>query len=380
MESMSWVDALVLVWVALSALVGFHRGLTAQVVSLVGLALGGFAGARIGPLFLSDGSPWVPFASLIGALVGALLLQAAASIAGGRLRDRLSGRPPLRVADGAGGVLVGAALGLAVAWLGAVTALQLDRPVLRGAVRDSAILSGLVDAVPPRAVLRTLARLDPLPLIAAPPDLRLPPPDPSVAGGRAARAAARSVVKVETFACGTGVQGSGWVVRRGLVATNVHVITGADELAVAAPNGQVLPARAVYADPGDDVALLRVPGLKTRPLRLGSRVDNGAEVVLLGYPEDGPLSASAGVAGQPTKVFAANAYGGRPRLRTVVPLRGQVERGDSGGPVVDRGGDVVAMMFAASTDGDGGFGVPASEIAAALDAPHRPVESGPCPA
>jgi S1-C subfamily serine protease len=379
---MTWVDGIVVAWVAISAVLGFHRGLTAQVISLAGLAIGGFAGARIGPLLLPDGdsSPWVPFASLIGALVGALLLQAVASVAGARLRNRLDRRPPLKAADGAGGIVLGTALGLAIAWLAAVAALQLDRPGLRSAVRDSAILSGLVDAVPPRSVLRTLARLDPLPLISAPPDLRLPPPDESVLASRTARAAARSVVKIQTSACGAGVQGSGWVVDRELVVTNVHVVTGADLVEVAAPDGQVLPATVVYRDPGNDVALLAVEGLRARELPLARTVRDGVPVVLLGYPKDGPLTATAGTAGRPAKVFAADAYGRRTRLRTVVPLRGSVQRGDSGGPVVNRSGRVVAMMFAATAEGGGGFGVPISEIADAAEEELRPLEPGPCPA
>lgn len=379
---MTWVDGVVLVWLAISALLGYQRGLTAQLVSLAGLALGGFAGARIGPLLLPDGdsSPWVPFASLIGALVGALLLQAVASVAGARLRSRLGRRPPLKAADGAGGIVLGAALGLAIAWLAAVAALQLDRPGLRGAVRDSAILSGLVDAVPPRSVLRTLARLDPLPLISAPPDLRLPAPDKSVLASETARGAAASVVKVQTAACEAGVQGSGWVAAPELVVTNVHVVTGADLVEVAVPGGQVLPAAVVYLDPGNDIALLAVAGLRARALPLARTVRDGAQVVLLGYPKDGPLTATAGTAGRPAKVFADDAYGRKTRLRTVVPLRGSVQRGDSGGPVVNRAGRVVAMMFAATAQGGGGFGVPVSEIAGALNEELRPVEPGPCPA
>jgi S1-C subfamily serine protease len=379
---MTWVDGLVLAWVAISALLGYQRGLTAQLVSLAGLAIGGFAGARIGPLFLPDGdsSPWVPFASLVGALVGALLLQAVASVAGARLRNRLDHRPPLKAADGAGGIVLGTALGLAIAWLAAVAALQVDRPGLRTAVRDSAILSGLVDAVPPRSVLRTLARLDPLPLISAPPDLRLPPPDESVLGSDTARAAARSVVKVQTAACGAGVQGSGWVVAPELVVTNVHVVTGADLVEVAVPGGQALPATVVYLDPGNDVALLAVDGLSARALEPARKVRDGAEVVLLGYPKDGPLTATAGTAGRPAKVFAADAYGRKTRLRTVVPLRGSVQRGDSGGPVVNRNGRVVAMMFAATAEGGGGFGVPVSEVVDALSEKLGPVDPGPCPA
>jgi S1-C subfamily serine protease len=351
-----------------------------QLLSLVGLAIGGLAGAWLGPLVLSGGrgSPWVPLASLVGALVGALLVHTAASLLGARIRARFDTRQPLRLADAAGGVIVGAALGLAIAWLAAVAVLQLERPGLRTAVRGSAILSALVDAVPPRSVLRTLVRLDPLPLIAAPPDLRLPPPDASVLRSPLARSAARSVVKVEAFACGIGVQGTGWVVRRGLVATNVHVVGGAEELRISAPNGQAVEATIVYLDPGDDVALLRAAGLRSRPLGRARRLPEDARVVLLGYPRDGPLVSSAGRAGQPTKVFAADAYGEKTRLRTVVPLRGRVQQGDSGGPVVNRSGRVVAMMFAASRKGGGGFGIPVAEIEDGLETPLRPVSPGPC--
>ena len=319
----------------------------------------------------------MPLASLIGAIVGALALQATASLVGTRLRFAIS-RSPLRFADSAGGVLIGIGVGLAVAWLAAVAALQIDAAGLRQRVQKSSILSGLVDAVPPRSVLRTLARLDPLPLIAAPPDLRLPPPDGSVLRTGVTREVAASVVKVESLACGAGVQGSGWVVRRGLVATNAHVVAGGEEMRVAALDDQVLPATLVYLEPGNDVALLSVPGLRAPKLELATKAPSDDQVVLLGYPRDGALTAVAGTAGNPTNVFAPDAYGGHTRLRTVVPLRGKVQRGDSGGPVINGNGRVVAMIFAASTRGASGFGVPAAKIAAALEPPLRPIDPGPC--
>ncbi len=376
---MSWVDALVLAWVALSAVVGFQRGLTAQFLSLAGLALGGLAGARLGPLFLPDGnsSPWVPFASLIGAVVGALLLQATASLLGTKVRWAIA-RGPFRLADSAGGVIIGIGVGLAVAWLAAVAALQIEGAGLRTSVQRSSILSGLVDAVPPRSVLRTLARLDPLPLISAPPDLSLPSPDGSVLASPVTRAAGHGVVKVESVACGAGVQGSGWVIRGNLVATNAHVIAGGEQIRVAAPNGQVLAATPVYVDGRNDVALLRVSGLDVRPLVVAAREPEDDQVILLGYPRDGALTAVAATAGRPTNVFTPDAYGGHTRLRTVIPLRGKVQRGDSGGPVVNSRGRVVGMMFAASTRGGGGFGVPTGKIVGALDSPLRPVDPGPC--
>jgi S1-C subfamily serine protease len=375
----NWVDPLVLLWVALSALVGFGRGLIAQVLSLAGLALGGFVGSRVAPLFLSDGhaSPWVPLASLVGAVVGALLLQVGATFAGHAVRMLLA-RGPLRLVDAGGGALAGSAIGLAVAWLAAVAALQIDRIGARESVQSSVILSSLVEAVPPEGVLQALARFDPLPLVAARPDVGLPPPDASVSESDAARRAQRAVIKIEGIACGVGIQGSGWVVARNLVATNAHVVAGQKSTQVLVPNGDVLSAQTVYFDPTNDVALLRVRGLGVRPLEIGDDPSNGEQVVLLGYPNDGNLVARAATAGRPRKVISPDAYGGRPGLRTVVPLRGKVEHGESGGPVVDANGEVVAMIFAASKTGRGGFGVPLAEIEEGLDSPLDPVSTGRC--
>jgi len=375
---LSWVDPLVLLWVALSALLGYQRGFAAQAFSLVGLVLGALAGSRIAPLLVGVGSEWVPFASLAGAVLGAIALQTAAGLLGGRLR-RLLPRGGPRLADSVGGTVLGAAVGVAVAWLAAAAALQVQGSGLRHTVRDSPILTGLVEVVPPRSVLRTLARFDPLPLIAASPGVELPPPDGSVLDSPVARRAGASVVKVLTVACGTGVQGSGWVIGRELVVTNAHVVAGEDETRVVVPNGQFLEAELVYVDAADDVALLAVDGMLARPLRLADGREAGEEAVILGYPGDGPLIASPATAGVPTKVFAPGAYGGRVRLRTVVPLRGEVERGASGGPVVDAAGRVLAMVFAAAKAGDGGYGIPVSELEQALEATPGPVDAGPCP-
>ena len=173
---MSWVDALVLAWVALSAVVGFQRGLTAQFLSLAGLALGGLAGARLGPLFLPDGNELA-----VGAVRKPDRRRRRCRCSSRRRRACsvrsvrwAIARGPFRLADSAGGVIIGIGVGLAVAWLAAVAALQIEGAGLRTSVQRSSILSSLVDAVPPRSVLRTLARLDPLPLISAPPDLSLP--------------------------------------------------------------------------------------------------------------------------------------------------------------------------------------------------------------
>jgi S1-C subfamily serine protease len=370
-------DILLVVWVAIFAIQGAYRGLVAQALSLVGFGIGALAGSWVAPQVLSDNSPWVAFASLAGAVIGASLLGAASTTLAESPRRFLAFRPGLRTLDGIGGAVLGGGLGLALAWLIAVVALHQPSLGLRGDIRDSTILPKLMRAVPPDRVLRALNRFDPFPQLAvrgAP----LPPPDPSVLQSPGAKAAAGSVVKIHGTACGLGTQGSGWVVRRFLVATNAHVIAGERDTTVLAPNGQTLSAEPVYVDPRNDVALLRVPSLELAPLAVDRTGDFPLQVVILGYPRDGALTGTAATAGAPRSVLAPDAYDRRVGSRTIVPLRGKVQPGESGGPVVDPRGSVVAMIFAGAKKGANGYSVPVDLVLGGLQSTTRRVSSGPC--
>jgi S1-C subfamily serine protease len=370
-------DVLLILWVAIFAVQGAFRGLIAQGLSLIGLGIGALAGSWIAPHLLADNSPWVSFASLVGAVVGASLLGAASASLAESPRRFLAFRPSLRLVDSASGGLVGGTLGLALAWLLAVVALHQPGLGFRKDVRDSTILPKLMRAVPPDRVLQALNRFDPFPeltLGGGP----LPPPDESVLASPGAKAAAGSVVKIHGTACGLGTQGSGWIVRRGLVATNAHVIAGEHDTQVLAPNGQQLGARPVYVDGKNDVALLRVSSLAVPPLAADQNDSFPKPVVILGYPRDGPLKAIAATAGAPREVIAPDAYDRRVGARVVVPMRGRVQPGESGGPVVDGRGSVVAMVFAGAKHGASGYAVPVDLVLRGVSSELRPVSSGPC--
>ena len=375
---MSAADLLLLAWVALLAVQGFFRGLAAQAISLAGIAAGGLVGAWLAPKVLGADSPWVALASLGGASVGALGLGLGAGPFADRARRSLATRRELRLLDGAGGIAGGAALGLAFAWLAAVLFLHEPAFGLRRAVQRSTILPALVHALPPERVLRALDRFDPLPLLPQVADANLPPPDASVLGSATTRAAARSVVKIEGLSCGLGVQGSGWMVRPGIVATNAHVIAGQTEPRVLAPNGRSEAGTVVYVDGRNDVALVRVGGLDIPPLPTDRAERFPVRAVLIGYPRNGGLTAAAATAGQPRTVLAPDAYRGRVRPRTVVPLRARVEHGESGGPVIDPDGEVFAMVFGGQRSGRGGYAVPIELVLRGLRSPLRAVSSGPC--
>jgi S1-C subfamily serine protease len=375
------VDAVVIAWVGVWALLGAARGMTEQVLSLFGLAVGAVAGSRLAPHLLPGGqeSVWLPLVALAGAVIGAALVQAILLRLSAPLRRRML-RDPLRAVDQGGGLVVGAALGIALAWMAAAVALYQpgDRVAgLRDQVQRSAILSSALDAVPPDAVLGALARIDPFPVIPLP-AAALPPPDPSVLEAPGARLAADSVVQLRGRACGLVKQGSGWVVADDLVATNAHVIAGQRDTTLTGPDGAALPAEPVHVDARNDVALLRADGLDLDPLELGDAPGAAEPVVLLGYPSGGPLVAEAATASAPRTVLVPDAYGRLSGPRVVVVTRGTLGPGSSGGPVIDRRGRVVAMIFGGDADGESGAAVPPGPIREGLGSALRPVPAGPC--
>ena len=376
---MSAIDVLVLAGVALSAFRGAQRGLMATFLGLAGFAVGAIIGSRLAPVLLQGGrhSPWLGVAGLAGALIGGSIVQVGAGAAANALRQHVV-RGPFAAMDTAGGVAAGVVLGLAVAWLVAVVALEQPGLHLRRNVQRSTILPALLRAVPASTVLDAIARFDPLPVVPAIAGQALDPPDPSVPRAPGPHAAQASVVRVQGTACGLGIQGSGWVVRRGIVVTNAHVIAGEHDIAVQPSASGTYSAVPIAVDGSNDVAILRVRGLPLPQLAIAPKDPSGGAVALIGYPQNGPLTSVPGRAGQPVTALAPGAYGGSVRPRTVVPLRGGLEHGDSGGPVVDRRGRVVAMMFAAARDGGGGFGVPLDAIRDALASARNRVSPGPC--
>ncbi len=376
---MTRVDWIALGFVALTALVGLRRGLIAGALAIVGIVAGAMIGARVAPLLLPDGSqsPYTPLAALAGAVLGAAVLEAIASMAGATVRAGIR-FPPLRALDTAGGLLLGAAAGLAIVWvLGAAALVLPGQRELRQAAQRSKVLARLNEIVSPQELLNALARVDPFPSIAGP-ELPTEPPTSAVLRRPVVRAAGESVVRVLGTACGLGISGTGWVARPGLVVTAAHVVAGEDDTAVVpSGSGLRLAAEAVAFDSRNDVAVLRVPGLTARPLALADP-EPGSPVAILGYPLNGPLDAEPGRVGRTAEVLTDDAYGQGPVRRVITAVGGVVRHGNSGGPAVDARGRVQLTVFAARIDDGGGYGIPARIVERALASARGPVSTGPC--
>jgi S1-C subfamily serine protease len=145
-----------------------------------------------------------------------------------------------------------------------------------------------------------------------------------------------------------------------------------------------LPAQAIDFDPHNDIAILRVPGLPSRPIGLSNSSPSGTSAAILGYPEDGPFDAEAGRIGPTVQLDTEDAYGNGPVQRSVTEFLGRVRPGNSGGPLVDSSGHVVATAFAALTGASGsgaGFAVPNALVRqqlAVAQARGAAVSTGPC--
>ena len=362
---MSRLDIAALCVILLTAVSGFRRGLIVGACSLGGLAAGAYVGAKLAPgLLRGPTSIYPPLVTLGGAVVGSGIGQFAAVTLGKSVRRALQ-VGLLRGFDNVGGAILGGLTGVAFVWvLGSVLLYIPTDGNLRREVQGSRIAGRLTSSLPPSRLIDELVRIDPFQSLAGP-AAHVTAGDPALLLAAPVVAARRSVVRIVGIACGVGVEGSGWIVARGLVVTNAHVVAGIAHPFVDRQGGRVRKSSVIGFDATNDLALLRVPGLDGRPLRR-AKPEANVPVVVLGFPENGPYVAIPGRLGATASTFARDAYGQFPVARGVTTIRADIRPGNSGGPIVDVFGRVRAVVFARRAKFNGGFGVPVQFVSVLL--------------
>jgi S1-C subfamily serine protease len=378
------IDFIIIVFAALFAVVGFARGFLIGALSLVGFVAGAYLGTRFGPQLLREGnqSPFAPLFGLLGALIGGTLISAGAEGLADAMRSAIVS-PAARTIDGLLGSVLAIALALGIAWLLSVIVLQTPGiRTHRRAIQRSEILKELNQVLPADEVLKALARFDPFPRITGP-EANVPPPRSAIARDADVQRAGDSVVQILGNSCGLGVSGSGWVAAPGVVVTNAHVVAGEQQgETVVQPRGAGARygATAIAFDSRNDVAVLRVPALPAAPLDFAGDVRVGEAGAVEGYPLSGPFAVRPARIGSTQTVLTQDAYGRRLVRRKITSFRGNVQPGNSGGPIVDAAGHVSATVFAKSTGGgpEGGFAIPNDIVRDTLRSASGPVGTGPC--
>jgi len=191
-----------------------------------------------------------------------------------------------------------------------------------------------------------------------------------------------STVKVIGTACGNEQEGSGFVVGPGMVATNAHVIAGEADPQVIL-GGTPYKATPVLFDPSFDLAILRTRAPLGPVLHIDAEeVGRGTQAAILGYPEDGPLTVNpAGVTAEVT-ALGRDIYNQGAVTRGVYALDAVVRPGNSGGPLMGPGGQVIGVVFSRSTVyPDVGYALTSPGVLARVQeaASHQqPVSTGKC--
>ena len=177
--------------------------------------------------------------------------------------------------------------------------------------------------------------------------------------------------------------GSGFrITTRGHVLTNAHVVRECAEVRIP-PKGIVQVAA---RDNASDLALLQAPAgtahVSAR-FRQGRGIRPGANILVVGYPLRGLVASGTNVS-----TGAVSALVGPGDDRSLIQITAPVQPGNSGGPVLDAGGNVVGVVVGkldaikvATSTGDipqnVNFAVSAGAVRAFLDDEGIPYETAP---
>lgn len=178
----------------------------------------------------------------------------------------------------------------------------------------------------------------------------------------------RSLVKItQEGREGVDGLGTGFVVSEdGLIATNLHVIGEARRLRVELADGRKLKVEVVHAtDARTDLALLKVAARDLEPLNLGDseQLEQGERLVAMGNPEGLEFSVVEGV----VSAIRELEIEGVPMIQVALPI----ERGNSGGPVLNSKGEVVGVLTLKSLRTDNlGFAMPIHQLKKLIAKPN----------
>ncbi len=163
--------------------------------------------------------------------------------------------------------------------------------------------------------------------------------------------------------------GSGFVLdREGHVLTNFHVIDGARQIEVTLDNEQTFSAQVVGSDPRFDLAVLKVdaPAEILHPVELGasSSLRVGQRAIVIGNPF-GQFSRTLTTGVVSALDRTLEGQDGRP-ISGVIQTDAAINRGNSGGPLLDSSGRVIgintAIFSPSGTNAGVGFAVPVDTI------------------
>lgn len=390
------VDVVLLVLAVLAIVAGWSNGALRAAGALIGLGVGLALGLMLAPMVVdwmaASGLTGVSQRSIVAAIVllvcaGVVygLATAAAAVVGKVLRHG-----PVKWVDSLVGAVLGFVTWAVVVWLVAGFAMATSLATVVQAASSSQIVSTL-DRIAPVPASTVLGAVDDalasagLPKVfeGGEPIKSVGTPDSNVPAAVAASQESVVTVLASKPACGVDSEGSGWVVQRGRVVTNAHVVAGASSIVVRGAGGTTVDRATLVAfDPERDLAVLDVTDLGAPALDIGQDLGAGDQAYAAGYPGNGPFTISPQRVRDQLTARGTDIYQSGSVERQIYSLRGTIRPGNSGGPLLDEAGDVVGVVFARSTvDPETGYALTLDELRPVLGSVgSAPISSGACSA
>jgi len=374
MTSSQWLDLAVLAVAIVAAISGWRSGALGSLLSFIGVVLGLVAGILLAPHVAGqiDGPRTKLFLTLFLILALVVIGEIAGVVLGRAVRGAIR-NPGMRAFDSMIGVGLQVIAVLVAAWmLGTLLALS-DQPRMVAAVQGSRVWTQVDDVAPDwlRAAptrLRALLNTYGLPEMLVPyggTPVAVDAPDAALAADPVVATTRQSVVKIRGVApgCQKVLEGSGFVAAPNRVMSNAHVVAGSESVSVEV-NGQTYDAFVVSYDPLADISILDVPNLPLAPLKFSETpAATGTDAVVMGYPGGGDFVATPARVREVIELNGPDIYRSSTVTREVYTIRGSVRQGNSGGPMIDREGNVLGVVFGAAVDdADTGFVLTANEV------------------
>lgn len=150
-------------------------------------------------------------------------------------------------------------------------------------------------------------------------------------------------------AAADGSVGSGVVVdTSGDILTCLHLVANATSIQLTFADGTTSPGEVAATQPANDIAVLQAtqPPAQFKPAILGNprRVQVGSEAFVVGNPFGLPSSMSSGIVSGLNRSFQLPDNG--PLLQGLIQVDAAVNPGSSGGPLVNRDGQVIGIVDA----------------------------------
>jgi S1-C subfamily serine protease len=394
---MNFIDIFIAAAFLIFGWIGFRRGILRTILSIIGLIVGGAAGAIATPsiqsLISNNAFGFKPTIGLTSIILGASLGMFLFGILGSFLRVVLLPFPFMKTIDS----LIG--FGLAIVAVASISstlssaAQVIPNKTVNNLFSQSQLISQIDQYLPERfkdaaQKIQNVITDSPLPeVFKSLVESRITPTqlESDVAIPEIVTKSVASTVRIDGIAesCSAAMVGTGFIVSPERVITNAHVVAGVKEPVITLFNSQTqLGGRVIAIDRKKDIAIIFVPGLTGEKLTFIGPVTPNEIGFVVGYPNGGNLRTMPVSVTSEFESIGTDIDGNGETRREVIVFGGDVKPGNSGGPLLNDQGQVLGVVFAADAENKNtGYALAPSEVAKLVSETSsvmQAIETGEC--